>query len=158
MDSVGVILGSVLLLVGLIGCVVPIVPGPLVAYGGLLSLLLTSYPISAFVWIAGGVITLVATLLDYIVPAMGAKRFKCSKWGIAGCLIGSIVGLFFFPFGIILGPFIGAIVGELIAGRPLSDSVHGGLGALLGFVLGLGVKLAACSLLVIMFIWVVCHA
>ena len=88
----------------------------------------------------------VVTLVDYILPSVCAKRFKCSGWGVFGCFAGSIVGLFFLPLGIILGPFLGTIAGELIAGKNMAASVRGGFGALLGFVLCLGLKLAAVGL------------
>ena len=86
------------------------------------------------------------TLVDYILPSFCAKRFKCSRWGVFGCFAGSIVGLFFLPLGIIFGPFLGTVAGELVAGKNLASSVRGGFGALVGFVLCLGLKLVAVGL------------
>lgn len=82
----------------------------------------------------------------FMVRTLCAKKFKCSGWGVFGCFVGSVIGLFFLPLGIVLGPFLGTVAGELIAGRELSASVRGGFGALLGFVLCLGLKLAAVGL------------
>ena len=88
------VLGALAILAGIAGCFVPIIPGPIVAYGGLLCMIPTSKPPSAAMLVLLGVITAVVTVLDYVVPAMGAKKFKCSKWGIWGCTIGTFIGIF----------------------------------------------------------------
>ena len=139
------VLGGVLVVVGIVGCVVPVVPGPVVAYCGLLCLLPTSSPPSVSSLVAFGLATAVASVLDSVVPAMGAKRFNCSKWGVAGCFVGTFVGVFFFPAGLLAGPFLGALAGELVAGRGLAAATRGGVGAFLGFLAGVAVKLAACA-------------
>ena len=93
----------VLMIVGLIGCVIPVVPGPALAYCGLLCMIPTSKAPSSFAIAVFGVAALVVTVLDYVVPALGAKRFKCSKCGTWGCVVGTFVGIFFFPLGLLLG-------------------------------------------------------
>ena len=102
--------------------------------------------------IAAGVVI----VLDYVVPALGAKKFDCSKWGVFGCMVGTIVGIFFAPFGIILGPFLGAVAGELVAGKALSAAMRGGIGALLGFLAGVVLKFAACALFAWWFVQACC--
>ena len=139
-------IGCVAMLAGFVGCFLPVLPGPAIAYAALFSLYAFDRQPPAGQLIAGGAVLLVVTLVDYILPSVCAKRFKCSGWGVFGCFTGSIVGLFFLPLGIILGPFLGTIAGELIAGKNLAASVRGGFGALLGFVLCLGLKLAAVGL------------
>ena len=138
-------LAFVLLLLGFVGCFVPIVPGPLVAYGGLLCLLATAQPPSPGACAAFGALTLAVTALDYVVPAWGARRFRCSRWGTWGCFVGTLAGVFFFPLGLLLGPFCGALAGELLAGKSLGAAAWGGLGALLGFLAGMLVKAAAVA-------------
>ena len=145
-DTILVATGALCLLAGFVGCVVPIIPGVAFAYGALLVLIPTSYAISTKMLVLGGVIAVVAIVLDYVVPAIGAKKFNCSRWGVFGCLAGTIVGLFFMPFGILLGPFLGAVIGELVAGKKFAAAIRGGLGALLGFLLGVVMKLTVCSL------------
>jgi len=146
------VLGALAILAGIAGCFVPIIPGPIVAYCGLLCMMPTSKSPSAAMLVLLGVITAVVTVLDYVVPAMGAKKFKCSKWGIWGCTIGTFIGIFYFPIGLILGPFLGAVAGELIAKKPLAMAAKGGLGAFLGFLAGVFLKVVACLLMLTCYI------
>lgn len=150
MDIVLTILAGVCLIVGLIGCVVPFIPGPPVAYLGLLLVHLTdmvqySYA-QLFIWLA---VVVVVQVLDYVVPTIGSKYSGGSRWGMTGCLIGTIIGLFFLPLGIILGPFLGAFLGELIGGRRAASAVKSGFGALVGFLVGVVLKFVVCAY----FIW-----
>jgi len=138
--------GSTITLVGFVGCFVPVLPGPAIAYAALWIPLLSGYPVSTTCLVAGAAVTALVMLVDYVLPAICAKKFKCSRWGVFGCFAGSLVGLFFLPYGIILGPFFGTVAGELIAGRKIAESLRGGAGALLGYVLCLGLKLAAVGL------------
>ena len=135
----------VLMVAGLVGCVIPIVPGPAFAYCGLLCMIPTSKAPSTLAIAAFGVTALVVTVLDYVVPALGAKRFKCSKCGTWGCVIGTFVGMFFFPLGLLLGPFCGAVVGELLARKRTGEALWGGFGAFLGFLSGVLLKIAFCA-------------
>ena len=129
---------------GVIGCVVPVLPGPFLVYCGLLCLLPTPAAPSTLALVLFGALILVVTVLDYAFPAVGAKKFHCSRWGTWGCVVGTVVGLFFLPFGLLVGPFAGAVVGELIAKKSFGAAVWGGFGALLGFLSGLVVKVVAC--------------
>ena len=92
------------------------------------------------------------TVADYIVPAIGAKKFNCSRWGTVGCFAGTIIGFFFVPIGILLGPFLGAFLGELIARKPVGAALKGGLGAFLGFLSGVFLNLLACVAMSVVFV------
>lgn len=147
MADVGlIVLGAICLLVGFVGCVVPVLPGVACAYAALWTLYSTPYALAGDKLLIGGIVAAVAIVLDYVVPALGAKKFDCSGWGVFGCMVGTVVGIFFAPFGIILGPFLGAVAGELIAGKAMSAAMRGGFGALLGFIAGVVLKFAACAL------------
>ena len=146
------ILAALAIVAGIIGCFVPIIPGPIGAYSGLLCMIPTSKSPSVTMFVVFGVLTALATVLDSVVPAIGAKKFKCSKWGIWGCTIGTIIGIFFFPVGLLLGPFLGAVAGELIARKPLAMAAKGGLGAFLGFLAGVFIKVVACLLMLTCYI------
>ena len=109
----------------------------------------------AYIWF--GVACAGVLVLDYVVPAFGAKKFNCSKWGVFGCIVGTLLGIFFAPWGILVGPFAGAVVGELIAGKKFSSSLKGGFGAFLGFIFGVALKLAYCACCVGWFVVALCR-
>ncbi len=140
------ICGGALLLLGFIGCLLPVVPGPLLGYASLWVMWAFGVnPGTERLWI-GGALVLVVSAIDYVLPSMFAKKFKCSKSGIVGCFLGTIVGVLFMPWGLVLGPVLGAMLGELTAGRSLYEATRGGLGALCGFVSCLLAKLAATGI------------
>ena len=145
-DVALMVVGAVCLLVGFVGCVVPVLPGVACAYAALWTLYPTPYALSGEKLIVGGIVAVVAIVLDYVVPALGAKKFNCSRWGVFGCFAGTIVGIFFAPLGLILGPFLGAVAGELVAGKEASAALRGGFGALLGFIAGVLLKFVVCAL------------
>ena len=140
------------MLVGIVGCAVPVIPGPALAFCGLLSLLAIDKSPSGLAWGISALLLISAFVVDYIMPALGAKKFKASKYGVAGCFIGTMIGVFFLPFGILLGPFLGALAGELLSGRNLKESVNGGTGALIGFLAGTLYKMLICSIFAFIFI------
>ena len=144
MYCVCLIVAVIFSLVGIVGCFVPVIPGPIVSFCGLVVLLPTGNGPSVIAVITYSIITVVVTVLDYIVPAIGAKRFNCSKYGTWGCTLGTFAGVLFMPLGVLFGPFLGAFVGELLARKPINDAALGGLGAFLGFLSGTFIKLIAC--------------
>ncbi len=150
MDILLIILGIICLIAGLAGCFLPVLPGPPVAYAGLLLLHFTDkVQYSTTQLLAWLFVVIVVQVLDYFVPMLGSKYSGGSRWGTRGCLVGTIIGLFFMPWGIIVGPFIGAFVGELLGGRKTRQALKSGLGSLLGFLLGTVLKCIVCGY----FIW-----
>lgn len=146
MDVLWFSLGGLCLLLGFIGCVVPVLPGPPLGFVALLTLISTSTPLPmGTLYLAGGLMA-TAMVLDYVLPALGAKKFQCSGWGTFGCFFGTLVGVFFFPFGLILGPFLGAACGELLAGKNFTAACRGGCGAMLGFLATVFLKFAVVGL------------
>lgn len=149
-------LGGICLFIGFVGCVVPVLPGVACAYAALWTLYPTPYAVTGERLLVGGIVAGVAIVLDSVVPALGAKKFDCSRWGVFGCMVGTLIGIFFAPLGIVLGPFLGAVGGELIAGKALSSALRGGIGALLGFLAGVVLKFAACALFAWWFVQACC--
>ncbi|HEX5171743.1 MAG TPA: DUF456 domain-containing protein [Cyclobacteriaceae bacterium] len=145
MDAFLLVLGIVIMLGGIAGSILPLLPGPPLSY---LALLIQQFrseaPYSAKFLITWAIITLVVTLLDYMIPMYGTKKFGGSKYGIWGCTIGLIAGMFFSPLGIIIGPFIGAFIGEIIGNQSSDHALKAALGSFLGFVFGTLLKLVAC--------------
>ena len=146
-------LGMILMFIGLIGCVVPVLPGPPISFTGLLFLQFSRFGhFSASFLLGMAALALTVTILDYIVPVWGTKKTGGSKAGIWGATLGMIIGILFFPpIGIILGPLLGAIIGESIRGASLNQSFKTGLGSLLGFFMGIGLKLIASFIMTFYF-------
>ena len=143
-DYLLLILGIIFMIIGIIGCLVPILPGPPLSFIGLIFLHLTRFgQFTTPSLIILGTVAVLVTVLDYIVPVWGTKKFGGSKYGTKGATIGLIVGFFLGPLGIILGPLIGAFVGEMIFKDDISYAFKAGFGSLLGFLTGIGLKLAA---------------
>jgi len=145
MDIVLLILGLVFVLVGILGSFLPVLPGPPLSWLGLLMLYLTkSVPDNWWVLGITLFLTLLVTGLDYVVPAMGTKRFGGTKAGMWGTVIGLLVAIFvpiFGPFGIIIWPFIGALVGELLNKANQKTALKAAFGSFLGFLTGTFMKL-----------------
>ncbi len=112
LQSVAIVCGAV----GLLGAVLPALPGPPVAYAGALLLLLCpGAEVSTTFLVASGIIMLAITAVDYLLPVWFTKMSGGSKESVRGALAGMVLGLFFLPWGLVLGPFLGAFAGEYIA-------------------------------------------
>jgi uncharacterized protein len=152
-DIIFLILGIFLMILGIIGCLVPVLPGPPLSFLGLIFLHITrfgNFPKTTLIIFA--VIAIVVTILDYIIPVWGTKKFGGSKYGTRGATVGLIIGIFLGPLGIILGPLIGAFVGEMIFKDDINYAYKAGFGSLLGFLAGIGLKLAASLVMAFYFV------
>jgi uncharacterized protein len=153
MDIALLILGIILMIIGIIGCLVPVLPGPPLSYLGLLLLHASRFgDFTPTILISLAVVTVVVTILDYIVPVWGTKKFGGSKYGMRGATVGLIIGIFLGPAGIVIGPLLGAIVGELIFKDDIKYALKAGFGSLLGFLTGVGLKLAASFVMTYFFV------
>lgn len=153
MDTFWLILSIVLMLVGVAGCILPLLPGPPICYAGLLVQQLKSEPpFTTKFLLIWAVITVAVTALDFIVPLFGTRKFGGTKYGIWGCTIGLIAGFWMGPLGIILGPFIGAFVGEWIAQNNSDRALKAAIGSFIGFLFGTLLKLVTCLVMVYYFI------
>jgi len=153
MDYFLLALAIVLMIAGIAGCLLPVLPGPPLSYLGLVVLHFTRFAdVSKNLFIILAVVAIVVTVIDYVVPIWGTRRFGGSKYGIRGATVGLIIGLFLGPLGIIIGPFIGAVVGELIFKDDIKYALKAGFGSLLGFLTGVGLKLAASLLITFYFV------
>lgn len=145
MDTFWLVLGFILMAIGILGCLLPLLPGPPLAFVALLiQQLRTDAPFTTkFLWI-WAIITVVVTALDYIIPVYGTRKYGGSKYGIWGCTIGLIAGIWMGPLGIIIGPFLGAFIGELLARNNSENALKAAWGAFVGFLFGTLLKLIAC--------------
>ena len=145
MDTLWIVLGIIIMLVGVVGSILPLLPGPPLCFLALLiQQLRTDAPFTPkFLWIWAG-ITVVVTGLDYIIPLYGTRKFGGSKFGIWGCTIGLLAGFWMGPLGIIIGPFAGAFIGEMIASNNSDHALKAAWGSFVGFLLGTLLKLVVC--------------
>ena len=153
MDSLWLILGILLMLAGLAGCILPFLPGPPLCFIALLLQQLRDDPpfSSGFLWLWAG-IALAVTLLDYVIPVYGTKKFGGTTYGVWGSTIGLLVGLFVGPLGIIIGPFVGAFVGELLANTNSKQALRAAFGSFVGFLFGTLLKLVTCLVMIWYFV------
>jgi uncharacterized protein len=145
MDLLWSIVGCGFVLAGIIGSVLPLLPGPPLSYVGLLVLQLRELPpFTAKFLIIWLVVVIIISVLDYVVPLYGTKKFGGTKYGMWGSGIGLVVGVWLGPMGIIAGPFIGALVGELLASNHSDKALRAAIGSFIGFVFSVLMKLVAC--------------
>ncbi|WP_299797670.1 DUF456 domain-containing protein [uncultured Maribacter sp.] len=144
MDIFLLVLGFILMLVGILGSFLPVLPGPPISWVGLLLLYYTSA--ITMNWTFLGItlaIALVVFGLDYVIPAIGTKKFGGTKAGVIGTTVGLLVALIFpilGPFGIIIWPFVGALVGELLNKADKKTATKAAFGSFLGFLTGTFLK------------------
>jgi len=150
MDIALLILAGIFMLVGIIGCVIPGLPGAPFSYAGLWIAQATDRV--DFSWqmlLVWGIVVVVVSVLDYIVPAWGTKQFGGTKYGVWGSTIGVFAGLVFGAVGVIVGPLLGAVIGELIGGKEMEEAIRAGWGSFIGLLCGTILKLICCGLMTV---------
>jgi len=154
MDIFLLTIGFLFVMLGLIGSFLPVLPGPLTSWLGLLILYFTSIvpmnytflgitlAIAIFIWV-----------LDYIIPAIGTKRFGGSTYGVYGTTIGLLIGLFSpIPFGILLGAFLGAFIGEMLHDKKNTKrAFRASIGSLLGLITSATIKFTVAVVYAVLF-------
>ncbi len=158
MDLLLLIIGFVLIILGVFGSFMPVLPGPSLSWLGLVLLYLTN-AVPTNYWILGItlLITVVISVLDYVIPAKGTKRFGGSSYGIWGTNIGLVIGIFApIPFGFIIGPFVGALVGELIYdSKNHKRALKAATGSFIGFLASSFMKFVVCMMFLGLYVWIV---
>ena len=143
MEWVWLILSWLILAVAMVGCLLPIIPGPPIAYGAVLLMDWAggwTYGPKAHALILLAIVAV--TILDFVVPTAGAKRYGASKTGIRMSIVGMLIGLIWFPpFGLLLGAGIGAFTGEIMNGTREKEALMAAWGVLIGTIAGIVLKL-----------------
>ena len=131
-----VLVALLLMILGIIGSFLPVLPGPLTSWAGLLVLHFTDgVEMSQTFLIVTLLVAVFIYVLDYIIPALGTKRFGGSRAGMIGTTLGLVIGLLSpIPFGIIIGPFVGALIGEMIHRNDFEKALKAAFGSFLGFI------------------------
>jgi uncharacterized protein YqgC (DUF456 family) len=148
-DSILIVLGGICIITGFIGCILPVLPGPAIAYAGLILLHLSRvHSFSANFLIILALLTLLVGVLDYVIPIYGTQKLEGSKYGVWGSTLGLFAGIFFlFPIGIVIGPMIGAFAGEMISGKKAEQAIKPALGSFLGFMASTVVRLTLTAVM-----------
>ncbi len=158
MNTTAVVITIIVILIGIAGTIVPFIPGvPLIFIA-----------ITTYGWYEGfhtlnakyiavmATLTILSILVEYLASTLGAKYFGSSKYGIYGAIIGTLLGLFIFPpAGLLFGPWIGAIVGELIAGKDFPNAFRTGIGSIVGLFSGIVFSLILAIIMFISFLIIV---
>lgn len=155
MDTFLLITGFLLMIVGLVGSLLPVLPGPPTGWVGLLLLYMTSIvPMDKTVLGITLVIAILITVLDYVIPAIGTKKSGGTKYGMWGTTIGLLIGLFSpIPLGFLIGAFVGAFVGELLYdSQDTSRATKAAFGSFLGFLTSTFIKLTVSLIFLGLFI------
>ena len=154
MDVILVIVAGILMIVGILGSFLPVLPGPPISWLGLLVLYLTeaipmNWPFLTITFL----IALAIFILDYIIPAAGTKKFGGSQSGMVGATIGLVVGLIApIPGGIIIGPFVGALIAELINKAKPEVAIKAAFGSFLGFLASTSLKFLVCVIYAVFYV------
>ncbi|MGL4609563.1 MAG: DUF456 domain-containing protein [Trueperaceae bacterium] len=144
MTLLAIIIFTVTFLVALAGIILPLLPGvPIVALGTLLAAWLIGFSeFGTTPLVIVLCLTALSLVLDYVAGALGAQKYGASRSGIWGSVIGSLVGLFFFPpFGFLIGALAGAVIAEMLIGRKLEEAIRSGFGVLVGTFGGIIAKI-----------------
>ena len=148
-DIVLISLGFVLILIGIIGAFVPILPGPPLSYAGMIVIHLSekaSFSPKTLIYV--GIIALIITVVDYILPVIGTKTTGGTKYGVIGASLGLIVGIIFFPpIGIIIGPLAGAFIAEILNKQTSNTAIRSAIGSFLGLMFGVVLKLIISTII-----------
>jgi uncharacterized protein len=157
MDLILLIIGFLMMVLVILGSFMPVLPGPSLSWLGLVLLYLTkAVPVNY--WVLGFtlLITVLISILDYVIPSKGTKKFGGSSYGIWGTNIGLIVGIFApIPFGFIIGPFVGAFIGEMLYDKNHNRAIKAATGSFIGFLASSFMKFVVCMMFFGMFLWVV---
>lgn len=157
LDYILLVLSIAMLLLGVVGCVLPVIPGPPLAWLGLLLIKLTS--LSQTQWatiLVLGIATAAVTIIDYMLPSWITKNMGGSRYGAWGAMLGLVVGLFLLgPIGVVIGPLLGALAGESYhnsRNEIKTNPWRSAFGSFLGLLVGTGLKLITTGVIIMVYI------
>jgi len=150
-----IVIGSILMLLGLAGSILPILPGPPLSFIGLFLLALLRHfspPLTPTLIIIMAIATILVIAMDYVIPLLGAKKYGASKWGIWGSVLGMAIGIFWSPFAMLAGAFIGAVLAEWLVGKRKGDALRAGWGVVMGTLFATILRLGVSGMMTYYFV------
>jgi uncharacterized protein YqgC (DUF456 family) len=155
LEGIAIGIGSILILLGLAGSILPVLPGPPLSFIGLFLLSLATHfspPLTSTFVILMALVTILVTAIDHVIPLIGAKRYGASKWGVWGSVVGMMIGIFWPPIGMLVGAFIGAVVTEWLIRKKKGEALRAGWGVVIGIFWGMVLKLGVSGMMAYYFI------
>ena len=148
-----IVLGIAFVAIGLAGAVLPALPGLPLVFGGLWMIAWAGNyaEVGTVTLVILAFLLVIGLILDFIAGSLGAKKFGASPHAVGGAFVGTVVGMFFFPWGLIVGPFAGAMLGEMKARKSLEQAARSGVGTWIGLMLGIVAKLVISLIMVAIF-------
>jgi uncharacterized protein YqgC (DUF456 family) len=154
-EGITIVIGSILMLLGLAGSILPILPGLPLSFIGLFLLALLKHfspPLTPTLVIILAIVTILVVVMDYIIPLLGAKRYGASKWGVWGSVLGMAIGIFWSPFAMLVGAFIGAVVVEWLVGKKKREALRAGWGVVMGTLFATILRLGVSGVMIYYFV------
>lgn len=145
-----ILIGALLILIGIAGCIFPIIPGLILSYGALILLSVAYHwePLSLSLLTVMGIVVCIVTALDFLVPKWRKKKYGASKPGVLFSIIGMLIGLWLFPpWGIIIGAFVGGLIGEILVRKQEKSAFKAGAGVFVGTIFGIMLKICITGLI-----------
>ena len=155
LEGITIVIGSILMLLGLAGSILPILPGPTLSFIGIFLLALLKHfspPLTPTLIIILAIVTILVIIMDYILPLLGAKKYGASKWGVCGSIVGMVIGIFLSPLAMLLGAFIGAVVAEWLVGKKKGEALRAGWGVMMGTLFATIVRLGVSGMMIYYFV------
>jgi uncharacterized protein YqgC (DUF456 family) len=155
LEGITIVIGSILMVLGLAGGILPILPGPPLSFIGLFLLALIKHfspPLTPALIVILAIVTILVIVMDYVIPLLGAKRYGASKWGVWGSVLGMAVGIFWSPFAMLVGAFIGAVVVEWLVGKKKGEALRAGWGVVMGTLFATILRLGVSGMMTYYFV------
>ena len=155
LEGITIVIASILMLLGLAGSILPVLPGPPLSFIGLFLLALLRHfspPLTPTFITLLALVTILVIAMDYIIPLLGAKRYGASKWGVWGSVLGMAIGIFWSPFAMLVGAFVGAVVVEWLVHKKKREALRAGWGVVMGTLFATILRLGVSGMMTYYFV------
>jgi uncharacterized protein YqgC (DUF456 family) len=155
LEGITIVIASILMLLGLAGSILPVLPGPPLSFIGLFLLALLRHfspPLTTTFVTILAIVTILVIVMDYIIPLLGAKRYGASKWEVWGSVLGMAIGIFWSPFAMLVGAFVGAVVVEWLVHKKKREALRAGWGVVMGTLFATILRLGVSGMMTYYFV------